>query len=208
MVTTDEIPPCDGALLRSFSDGDHDAGAQLYRRYAGRVIALARGKMSRGLSSRLEADDVAQSVFRRLFDAARQGRYLLPSGQELWDLLLVITLNRLRSLEQFHRAGKRDLRQAVDLDTTVTPLPARGGSGETLLTMAVDEAIASLPEQAREIVRLRMEGYEIAEISQQTERSKRTVERLLQDTRSRLTTLLRLEMHHDDGRSVRADQSE
>src|SRR5688500_6266680 len=103
-------PPSDGSLLRRFRTGNTRAAEQLYRRYSDRLRALVRTNLSHGLSRRLDADDIVQSVFRRFFEAARQGRYMLPSGEELWDLLLVITLNRLRSEEQFHRAGKRDIR--------------------------------------------------------------------------------------------------
>jgi RNA polymerase sigma-70 factor, ECF subfamily len=40
------------------------------------------------------------------------------------------------------------------------------------------------------VIRLRMEGYEVAEISKMTGRSKRSVERNLQDGRKRLDALL------------------
>src|SRR5262249_11311177 len=103
----------DGSLLQALRDGRPEAANELYRRYADRIRALARAKLSRGVACRLDPDDIVQSVFRRFFHAASSGRYQLPSSEELWDLLLVITLNRLRSAEQHHRAGKRDLRQTV-----------------------------------------------------------------------------------------------
>jgi RNA polymerase sigma-70 factor (ECF subfamily) len=151
---------------------------------------MVRTNLSRGLSRRLDADDIVQSVFRRFFHAARQGRYALPSGEELWDLLLVITLNRLRSEEQFHRAERRDLRLTVDLGAAA----AEAGSCDldTFLTLAVEEALGRLPDHYREVVRLRMEGYEVAEIAAQAVRSKRTVERMLQEVRERLRSSLNL----------------
>jgi RNA polymerase sigma-70 factor (ECF subfamily) len=144
----------------------------------------------------LEPDDIVQSVFRRFFEAARQGRYLLPAGEELWDLLAVIALNRLRSEEQFHRAGKRDLRRTVGLDALV--MEAKSGKEPTealdaFLTLAVEEALGRLPTHYREVVRLRMEGYDVAEIAEQIARSKRTVERMLQEVQSRLRSMLNLE---------------
>src|SRR5215471_16211688 len=95
--------PSDGSLLRRFRTGNPGAAEQLYQRYSDRVRTLVRTNVSRALSRRLDADDIVQSVFRRFFEAARQGRYLLPAGEELWNLLMVIILNRLRSEEQFHR---------------------------------------------------------------------------------------------------------
>jgi RNA polymerase sigma-70 factor (ECF subfamily) len=167
----------------------------LYQRYSGRIAALVRSNLSRGLSRRVDADDIVQSVFRRLFRAASQGQYSLPSGEELWDLLVVMTLNRLRSEETFHRADKRDLRLTVSLDVGLEPGPdgEPGGALYTFLAVAVDEAIGLLPEHYRQVVRLRMEGYEVAEIAGRTSRSKRTVERMLQEVRERLRPTLDVE---------------
>jgi len=188
-------PPSDGSLLRRFRTGNPGAAEQLYRRYSDRVRTLVRTNVSRALSRRLDADDIVQSVFRRFFEAARQGRYLLPAGEELWNLLVVITLNRLRSEEQFHRAGKRDLRLTVGLDALA--MEAKSGrhpteSLDSFLTLAVEEALGQLPTHYREVVRLRMEGYGVAEIAGQTARSKRTVERMLQEVQNRLRSALSL----------------
>ena len=183
----------DASLLRVVRAGDEAAARVIHQRYARRVIALARAGMSKGLHVRLDPDDIAQSVFRRFFAAAKAGRYDLPTGQELWDLFLVITLNRVRSAEEHHRAGKRDVRLTVGWDQTDPPDPA-----ETHLVVVVEEAIDALPAAHREVVRLRTAGCEVAEIAAATGRSKRTVERLLQETRSRLRTALDLEPT-DDG---------
>lgn len=182
----------DGSLVASFRDGSPQAADALYRRYADRIRALARGNISRGLNRRLDVDDIVQSVFRRFFDAARDGRYQLPSGEELWGLLLVITLNRVRSEEEYQRAGKRDFRVTVSWDTAPADAPGRADDGAGL-ALALDEAVDRLPAHCREVVRLRLDGYEVAEIAHLTGRSKRTVERCLQDVRSRLRELLNLD---------------
>jgi DNA-directed RNA polymerase specialized sigma24 family protein len=58
------------------------------------------------------------------------------------------------------------------------------------LQLAVAEALARLPEAQRQLVELRIEGCEIADMARQTGRSRRTVERLLQEARQRLGVLL------------------
>lgn len=200
---TDTPPPrgtltgsvSDHSLLQDIHDGRPDAANELYKRYADRIRSLARMKLSRGVACRLDADDIVQSVFRRFFHAARSGRYKLPTGEELWDLLLVITLNRLRSAEQHHRAGKRDLRQTVGWNAVLAAEPEAGRDEglDAVLGMAVDEALHKLPDHYREVIRLRMDGYEVAEIAGHTARSKRTVERMLQEARLKLRSLLHLE---------------
>ena len=182
-------PPSDGSLMCQFRTG-HPLGAeQLYRCYAERIRVLVRNNMSRGLAGRLEVEDIVQSVFRRFFDAAGRGLYQIPSGEELGNLLVAITLNRVRSEEQFQRAAKRDLRQTVGGDVLEGLTDPNGGTDsrlEAFLEVTVAELIEQLPEQHRELVRLRMEGYEVAEIATRIGRSKRTVERMLQETRTRL----------------------
>jgi DNA-directed RNA polymerase specialized sigma24 family protein len=51
----------------------------------------------------------------------------------------------------------------------------------------------------RDMVRLRIEGHEVAEIATLTKRSKRTVERLLQDFRTRLANILKTDHGPDYG---------
>ena len=143
--------------------------------------------MSRGLATRVDTDDIVQSVFRRFFHAASHGRYRAPSGEDLGNLLAAITRNRLKSEEVFHRAAKRDLRHTVGGDglLNVAGSPRSAGS-EDHPTAAVDELLALLPPQHREAVAQRMEGFEVAEIAARLGRSKRTVERILQEARQRL----------------------
>ena len=60
----------------------------------------------------------------------------------------------------------------------------------SILQMTIDESLASLPEHHRQILALRVEGHEIEEIAARTQRSKRTVERVLQEVRLKLSHLL------------------
>ena len=64
---------------------------------------------------------------------------------------------------------------------------AKDGDAAVFLKMVLDEQMAGLPESNREIIRMRIEGYEIGEIAEGTGRSRRTVERVLQDFRARLS---------------------
>src|SRR5207248_2352055 len=96
----------DRSLLRRFRGGSEDAATQLYLRYANRLMALARANRSTDLAARLDAEDIVQSVFRSFFQAARQGQYEVPEGEELWKILLVIALNKIRNQKAFHRAAK------------------------------------------------------------------------------------------------------
>ncbi len=182
----------DKSLLRLYRHGDQDAATLLYMRYAERLRALARSRTSQDLAGRVDDDDIVQSVFGSFFRGVIHGAYDVPHGEELWNLFLVITLNKIRSKGGHHRAAKRDVRQTVGgegIDRAADSLSTEG-QAVALLKMAIAEALDRLPEQHSQAVRLRMEGYEVSEIAECTGRSKRSVERLLQESRVRLGGLL------------------
>src|SRR4051794_8236497 len=105
--------PSDHSLLQRLQDGSQTAATILYGRYARRLRQLIESNCSTDLARCIEPDDIVQSVFRRFFEHARQGFYDAPSEADLWKVLLVIALNRVRDLGDFYRAGKRDVRLTV-----------------------------------------------------------------------------------------------
>jgi RNA polymerase sigma-70 factor (ECF subfamily) len=182
----------DASLLSVFRQGNQDAATELYIRYAKRLRALVKEQCSNGLARRLEEDDIVQSVFRTFFTGAKQGLYKVPGGQDLWRLLLVISLNKIRAKGAYHSAAKRDARRTASLNA-VGPggEPSDQDSGEqAFFQVVVQEALESLPVDYREVVELRIQGYEVDEIATKCNRAKRTVERILQEARKRLAALL------------------
>jgi RNA polymerase sigma-70 factor (ECF subfamily) len=185
-------PASDRSLLHRFQQGDADAATQLYLRYAQRLRALTREKCPDDLNSRFDPDDIVQSVFRSFFRVAREGLYEVPDGADLWRLLLVIALNKIRTQGAFQRAAKRDVRMTCGIDSDQVPAGTRHpdlDAEAAFLRVAADEALERLPEPHRRTAQLRLEGYEVAEIAQKVGRSKRTVERLLQECRHKLGNL-------------------
>ncbi|MFO0807237.1 MAG: sigma-70 family RNA polymerase sigma factor [Gemmataceae bacterium] len=198
VVTCADSPPdgewSDRVLLDRFQRGDGDAAGQLYVKYAERLRALTRRKSSSALACRLDPDDIVQSVFRNFFHAAREGGYDVPPGEDLWKLLLVIALNKIRARGTFHRAAKRDVRRTRRIEGldpyTLAKENQHGQSAATFLRLVAEEALDQLPPLQRQIVELRIEGYQVHEIANRTGRSLRTVERTLQQCRKQLSILL------------------
>jgi RNA polymerase sigma-70 factor, ECF subfamily len=182
----------DASLLRRLRIGSEDAATALYLRYAQRLQALARAQSSPELARRVDAEEIVQSVFGSFFRVAGSGHYDVPDGEELWKLFLVIALNKIRAKGAFHRAAKRDVRRTAAselLDSKAVEEP-HDTAALTFLQLSVNEELAALPAAERQMVTLRVEGYEVAEIARRTGRSKRTVERLLQTARKKLAHLL------------------
>ncbi len=180
----------DGSLLRRVQSGEQDAATELYARYAARLRGLARTWIGDDLQPRFDADDVLQSVFRTFFRRAAAGQYQVPEGEELWSLLLVIALNKLRGLAAHHRAAKRSVRSTAAFELAegrTDPSEAEAGQ---ILRLLVAELLEELPPASARLVELRITGHSVDEIAAATERSKRTVERVLQSFRARLQELI------------------
>jgi RNA polymerase sigma-70 factor (ECF subfamily) len=183
----------DRSLLRRVQGGQPDASMQLYLRYAERLHALVVSQSSRELARRVDAEDIVQSVFRTFFRRAADGHYSVPDGEEIWKLLLVIALNKVRAAGAHHRAAKRDVRQTVGGEALERALESQRTHDEgalTILRMVVEELLQGMPTANRQMIELRIEGYEVAEITEKVRRSKRTVERVLQGFRARLEALI------------------
>lgn len=190
---TPAAEPTDSSLFRRIRNGNQDAATQLYFRYAERLRMLARAKSSPDLARRVDADDIVQSVFTSFFRGVGQGYYDVPSGSELWKLFLVIALNKIRAKGVYFRAAKRDLRRTSGgdmLDKCCKSERDVDSPAHAFLKLVIHESLEELPALQAQIITLRIEGYEVAEIAAKTNRSKRTIERILQDFRKKLAGIL------------------
>jgi RNA polymerase sigma-70 factor, ECF subfamily len=183
----------DRSLLRRFRHGEVDAPTQLYLRYAERLQALAARQTSSELGKRLDPEDIVQTVFRTFFRRVAEGNYDVPDGEEIWKLLLVIALNKIRDAAVHHRAAKRDVRRTSSgegNDLAIRNAAGKDESALAVLRMVVDDVLEGLPESYRRMIEMRIEGHEVVEISREVGRSKRSVERVLQDFRHRMAELI------------------
>ena len=187
------VAKTDRSLLRRFREGEQDAATALYVRYARRLQALAKNQTGQNLAARFDPEDVVQSVFRTFFRRASEGCYEVPVGEELWQLLLVLALNKIRALAVHHRAQKRDAGRTVGNDTyseLATEVSGEDAIAYETMKMVVEELLGQFPPPQDQVIQLRIEGHEVGEIARLTKRSKRTVERVLQQFRKHLTTLI------------------
>lgn len=189
----DSLAESDRTLLNRYRRGEADAATELYFRYAERLRKLARAKASTELQREIDAEDMIQSVFRTFFRRAADGQYDLPEGDELWRLLLVIGLNKIRSLAIYHHAEKRNLDKKIVGESAEIAFLEQGDSDHvalSILKMTIDEMLVLMPPDYREIVDLRIAGYGVAEIAEKSGRAKRSVERILKEFRQKLDRLI------------------
>ena len=178
----------DADLVRRYRSGDEDAASILYQRYAPRLLAVARTRCGRSFASRFDSDDVAQAVFRDLF--ARLRSETAEKVGDLWGLLLVLAMNKIRTFVEYHSAAKRSVKRTCSTDDRDQPLsvPDRRAA-DSLEAAAIREEVDGLADRDQQVIRLRMDGYEVDEIVKQTGRSRRTIERVLHAFRMRIVAV-------------------
>jgi RNA polymerase sigma-70 factor (ECF subfamily) len=141
--------PTDEELMAAYAAGDERAFDELFRRYA----PLLERAMLRRLSNDGDAQDLVQQTFLQLhrarldFDTARRFR----------PWLFTIAFNLQRELSR-----SRARRPTSPLDVDVAS-PSTGPSAEV---EDVRRALATLPEQTREVITLHwLEGLAFADVA-------------------------------------------
>lgn len=179
----------DRSLLVLVRGGDEDAAKQLYERYARRVFGLVEAKLGDRMREMTETEDVVQSVFRSMFRGVQSGSYDAPPGATLWSLLAVIAVHKMQRQATHFSAQRRDSNRNLSIESLLEVISSDEDSVE-FLQICVREILESLRPQSREILSLRIQGFTVDEISEKTNRSRRTVERSLQKSRERLASIL------------------
>jgi hypothetical protein len=83
--------------LRGLKAGDRSAVDAIWHRYYERVVQFAERKMKINPDRAVDGEDIAQLAMQRLCLNVSTGRYPdLDDREQLWDLLVVFTLNRIR----------------------------------------------------------------------------------------------------------------
>jgi RNA polymerase sigma-70 factor (ECF subfamily) len=149
--------------------------------------------LSAKLRRRVDPEDVVQSAFRSFFRRAEDGDYHFADSGDLWRLLTVITLNKLRRKAEYHSAGKRDFGAERDMAKDDPDAPrfeaaARGPSPEAELEAAEEIEITTqgLTPEYKRLIELRLQGYNLDEIATEIDCSERTVRRVLERFRQTL----------------------
>jgi RNA polymerase sigma factor (sigma-70 family) len=176
-------------LLARIKDGDEAAARELLTRYESKVRLVVRRQLPRLLRSRFDSIDFLQSVWGSFFHQLRTGPNDLKEEQNLITFLAWAARNKV--IDEYRRAAtqKQDIhreRPLVVQDEDAIRLAA----GDTPSQLAeanetYDRLRGLLPEDRRVIVELKAAGYSSREIGERLGVSERTVQRLLEDLRSR-----------------------
>lgn len=171
-------------LLERFRSGDDTAAAELFDRYFRRLAALARSRLSPRLARRTDPEDIVLSVYRSFFLDAREGRYTLHRGGDLWRLLAAIAKHKVLRQARSQTAGRRSVEAEVPIERVDERRIVRGRDEPTpedaaALADELEHLFSLLDPFGRRVCELRLQGLQIPEIAEDTGLSERSVRRAL-----------------------------
>jgi RNA polymerase sigma-70 factor (ECF subfamily) len=136
--------PSDEELMRAYCEGDKQAFNQLFARYAGLLMSVAR----RQLETEDQARDVVQETFVRLHAA----RHDFRKDARLRPWVMTIAMNLVR--EHWRRAKRRKTTLDDTLDARPGPVLEREPLETRQRAEQVRRALTQLPASQREVVEL------------------------------------------------------
>jgi RNA polymerase sigma-70 factor (ECF subfamily) len=181
-------------LTAGLRAGDQCAATEVFRRFAGHLIALARTELDTRLRCKVDPEDVVQSVYRSFFCRYQAGQFDLTNWDSLWSLLTVITVRKCLNRVRHYRTQRRDVKTEVEpaaggddreglseaIDCEPTPLEA------AVLAETVEQMMRGLESNDRSIIELSLQGYTAPEISARLGLAERTVRRVRERVKKRL----------------------
>ena len=178
--------------IERWQQGDPVAAEELFRRYATRLSHVAEQHLSRRVKTREDGEDVVQSVFRSFFRRCADGDFRIDSADQLWRLLVSITLFKARSRVRHHTADKRDVgSEAAEEEELRVAVSGEPGPDEAIILVDLFEALLrDLPVQYGQVLELRLQGWPHNDIAEQLSVSRQTVYRVLTLLRQRLDRAL------------------
>ncbi len=173
--------------IAGLKEGQASAAERLWEHYFHRLVGLARAKLTSSQPRVADEEDVALSAFKSLCLGAADGRFpQLRDRDNLWPLLVVLTVRKARDLVKHERRQKRgggvktsrlDSNQA-EWEAIVSQQPSPEFS--VMVAENCERLLETLDGAHRRIALLKLEGYTNAEVAEQLNCGLRTVERRLE----------------------------
>jgi DNA-directed RNA polymerase specialized sigma24 family protein len=172
--------------LEAMKAGDPVAAQRLWEGYFQKLVGMARQKLNGRQCAAADEEDVALSAFESFCRAAANNRFpQLHDRQDLWQILVLLTIRKTSHLIHHERALKRgggSVRQLSALEEAGRELSGGEPTPEFAAQFAEEyrRRLEGLSADLRQVALAKMEGYANAEIAARLQVVERTVERRLE----------------------------
>jgi len=176
-----------------------EAARVIWERFAPRLKLLVRRHLDHRIFRREDEQDILQCMFASFCESQSKGSRAPASREELWKLLVRITMCKVVNAAHRHQADRRDIRRErgePSADAEESRFPQWMLEHVDRATPTAEEQIAAveeiqrllqlLPSDLRQIVVWRLEGFTNADIAVMIDLTLRSVEMKLQIVRKKL----------------------
>jgi RNA polymerase sigma factor (sigma-70 family) len=177
-------------LIQRLRAGEQSAPTEIFRRYSERLVSLAGQRIARCLRQKIDAEDVVQSAFLSFFRENRADQFRMASWNDLWSLLLTLTLRKCDGQLRRFTSLKRSINREKPLNLAESsalwepiarePTPAEAGA----LAETIESLLNRLEERDRTIAELTLQGCSSGQIAARVGLSERSVFRKLKSIRA------------------------
>lgn len=157
-------------LLHRARAGDQEAATLLVRHYEPTIRRVVRVRLaSVPLTELLDSTDICQSVLASFFVRLNLGQYTFESPQQLINLLATMARSKLAAQVRYQQAQCRDRRITSSAAGTEDQIASQGAtpSREFAAQDLLAEVHRRLSPEERQIVELRHQGHDWAEVAAQ-----------------------------------------
>jgi DNA-directed RNA polymerase specialized sigma24 family protein len=200
MSSIGSLTLCVQRLRSSDCQERDDAARIIWERFSSRLQALVRRHLDNRIRCREDEQDVLMSMYANFCAGQLEGKPPPASREELWKLLVRITMCKVVNTAHRHLAARRDVRRerndARDRDLGDSHFPrwmlehvdkAQPSHEEQVIVLdELHRLLDGLPDELRQIVLWKLDGYTNSEIARMIGRTVRCVELKMQLIRKRL----------------------
>lgn len=179
-------PADDRDLVAAFKAGSQSAARELFDRYCEKLMRLARRRIGQRMATRVDPEDVIQSAFRTFFVHVRNDDFTFLEENDLFKLLVRLTVNKALRQIAHHRAAKRDpgreQGQGSEATDVLRNLTAHDPPPEVEVAVLdeFERFLEQLPEFDRRVLELRVQGHSTVEIAEALGSYDRKIRRVLE----------------------------
>jgi RNA polymerase sigma-70 factor (ECF subfamily) len=154
-------------FIRQLRAGDERAWQELVRHYEPALRRLVRFRLDPRLRRLFDSADICQSVLASFFVRAGLGQFEVDTPQQLLNLLVTMTRNKLSKQAHKQQAGRRDYRrlEAGGLQAGQVPTPGPDPGQQAAAQELFHRVRSRLTPDEWQLVELRNQGCSWAEVA-------------------------------------------